>query len=84
MDCLGTNNLLMLLLHCADWEFQTGHLLFHGFVSLTKNSFQFFVRRAILCNSAFFVFVRLELSGKKYKLSMFPRDPLDSIFQTLP
>ena len=73
----------MLLLRYAGWEFQTRVLLFHGFVSLTKNSFQFFARRAILCNNAFFVFVKLELSGKKYKFSMLPRDPLDSIFQTL-
>ena len=57
---------------------------FHGLFSTTKNRFQFFfVRRAISCNSAFSAFVQLELSGKKYKLCMFPRDPLDSIFQIL-
>ena len=63
-DCLGTNSLL-LLLHCADWKFQTRALLFHDFIeihrffSVTKNSFQFFVRRARLCNSAFSCFVQL-------------------------
>ena len=42
------------LLHCANWEFQTGNLQFYGFMelssffSLTTNSYQFFVRRAIL------------------------------------
>ena len=64
LDCLGTNSLL-LLLHCADWEFQTGALLFHDFIeihrffSVTRNSFQFFVRHARLCNSAFSGFVPL-------------------------
>ena len=46
--------------------------MFHGFFSLTKNSFRFFVRRAILYNSGFSSCVQLELSDKKCKLSMFP------------
>ena len=66
-----------------------GSLMFHSFMefnvpfSLTKNSNHFFVRRSISCNSAFFSFVQLELGGKKYKLCIFCRNPLDSIFHTL-
>ena len=86
VDCLGTNSLLFLLLHYANWEFQMGVLPFHNFTVLFFNySYQFLVRRALQCNISFSSFVQLELSGKKYKLSMLPRDlfPIGFDFQTL-
>ena len=90
VDCLGTNSLLLLLLHYVKWEFQMGALLFHSSTVLffNRDSSQFLVRRAIQCNISFSGFVQLELSGKKCKLSMCPRDlfPIGSIgldFQTL-
>ena len=63
-----------------------GVLLFH--------SFQFFSLTKMVLSSLFEVpynatfhsgFVQLDLSGKKYKLSMFPRDlfPIGFDFQTL-
>ena len=36
VDCLGTNSLLLLLLHYANWEFQMGVSLFHSFLCLIK------------------------------------------------
>ena len=87
VDCLGTNSLLLLLLHYANWEFQMGVSLFHSFTVLLFNqdSSEFLVHCAIQSNISFSGFVRLELSGKKYQLSMFPRDlfPIGFDFQTL-
>ena len=45
VDCLGTNGLLLLLLHYANWEIQIGVSLFHSFTVLFSNedSSQFLV-----------------------------------------